>query len=672
MDDEERTTLPRSIWWAALGLMVLFVVGFIVSFYVVREKAKSEIAANTNGLTVGVASLENLDFAGAAAQFRAVAASSSDFQSVAGLFSMFLSGRNPVGAFVDLAKNFSTLSDVVQGMEDDAFGLLGKRTNGGIANRLEQLRDVLHGIDADVSNLSSVVSLANVPLSGVDILSLTTRLHAAETFLDAFTPWFASSAPHHILVLLENPSELRPGGGFLGSYADVTIANGTITDVAVHDIADVDANFPSKIIPPKPLWPEISKFRPADGNWFFDFPTSASETISLFEQSVLYAASGTSSVGYSHILQNMRTSSDTATSSGETFDGAIAITPAVVSDLLSVTGPVSVSSTLKGPATTFTSDNVVVQIQKIVQAGQALLRQSSGGEPQSATYPKQVLGNLMQAIFMKIASSTVDEQQALFGMAGDWIAKKDIMVYFQNPAFENFAASWGATGEVYNLPQNFEGDYLALADANVNGQKSDLYMAETLNFQSQIGADGTVEDHIILNRAHHGDASPYWWYEAPNQEYLQFFVSDDPTLANESGGLSKTIYAPVNFAKDGYATDPLIAAIESSTETLFGYPAVTTHEESGKQIFATWSRVAAGGSSTISLDYSHRLYMPVAGGTAYQFVFEKQPGANRSYDFEIDAPLGYVFAETGIAAWAYEASTTMPGRLIVDLTLQKL
>ena len=48
-----------------------------------------------------------------------------------------------------------------------------------------------------------------------------------QKFLDAFIPWLSSPVPHHVLVMLQNPSEIRPAGGFLGSYADITIASGT-------------------------------------------------------------------------------------------------------------------------------------------------------------------------------------------------------------------------------------------------------------------------------------------------------------------------------------------------------------------------------------------------------------------------------------------------------------
>lgn len=632
--DEERTTLPRGIWWAMAGLVLLLIVGLIASFYLWRSKAKKELVSQTTGFEAGVSALENLDFGAAAAQFQAAAASSTDLKSAAGLFSVLANGKNPISMFADLSKQLAALSDNLQDTENDILALLGAaHSDRDFPSDLASLNRTLHAVDADGQNLTTVFSAAGTSLpNGIDLVDIQTRLHRAEAFLDVFVPWLTAREPHHVLVLLQNPSELRAAGGFLGSYADVTIASGTVSNVAIHDIADVDVGFTAKIIPPKPLQLEISKWRPADANWFFDFPTSASQTLSFFEQSSLYAASGTK------------------------FDGTIAVSPKVIGDLLALAGPITVTSS----KTTFDSTNFLVQIQKIVQAGQA----------QSATYPKQVLKELTTALFAQLASSTPAEQQQLIGLAGDWIAKKEVMAYFREPAFENLLRDVGAVGDVYALPQNFEGDYLALVDTNINGQKSDLYISETVDWQGQINDDGTVSDHVTVGRKHGGDKSPYWWYQAANQSYIQLFAPSTATFVNSTGGMAKNVPAPLNYAKSGFAANPLVAAIESSTQTIFGYPAVTTHEESGKEVFTTWSRVAAGSSTTLTFDYSRRLYLPVADGTPYQLVFEKQPGTNRHYHFELDAPLGYIFAETGLASWNYESGDP-PGRLVVDLTLQK-
>jgi hypothetical protein len=152
---------------------------------------------------------------------------------------------------------------------------------------------------------------------------------------------------------------------------------------------------------------------------------------------------------------------------------------------------------------------------------------------------------------------------------------------------------------------------------------------------------------------------------------MQVFVPGGSTLQNESGGITKSVPAPVNYARDGYGTDPLVLAIATTTQQNFTYPKLTTQEQSGKQVFAVWDRTYAGASSTISLSYTHELYAAPADGVQYQFVFERPSGATGDYNIEVDAPLGYVFAENQLATFTYN-STSTPGRLIIDLTLQKI
>ena len=98
---------------------------------------------------------------------------------------------------------------------------------------------------------------------------------------------------------------------------------------------------------------------------------------------------------------------------------------------------------------------------------------------------------------------------------------------------------------------------------------------------------------------------------------------------------------------------------------------VSYHAESGKEVFSTWASVAAGKSTQVSFDYTHRLIAPPAEGERYQFIFEKQPGAEGHYQFEINAPLGFKFAENNLSSYDYE-SDDVPGRLIINLTLTKI
>jgi len=661
-EEDKRRPLPRGIKWGIIGLIVIFVVGFAVSYYLVKREVSATISSRIVTIQAGVTDLQNLNPQSAAQEFSTLNTSPSGI--FGSLIALFEGSGGAVRSFSDLSSQLATLSQNMTSLENDAFGFVSQNGSSTLATDLASTRNTLAAIDADTNALSGAAAYFGVasPVSGQSYLALKTQVQGAETFLNAFVPWLSdATTTHHILVLFQNPSEMRPGGGFLGSYADVSIRAGAITDVAVHDIADVDTTFAPKIVPPAPLQLEETAFRPADANWFFDFPTTASETINMFEQSGLYAGAGNGNASAGGV---------NASATPTIFDGVVAVTPQVMSDLLSVTGPITLpGATPKAASTTFTSSNLVVQIQKIVQAGQAQGKAQAGGG--TATYPKEVLAQLYPAILQQFASSTDAQKQQILGLALNWITNKNVMAYFTNPAFETFAEAYGVTGDIYQLPSNFNGDYLAITNADINSDKSELYMAQDVTYDAQIGSDGTLSTNLSIQRTHNGNTSPYWWYQTTNQDYMQLFVPNGSALSNQSGGIVKSVPAPINYSRDGYSTDPLILAIASTTQENFSYPKITTHEESGKEVFGVWSRTYAGSLSTVSLNYSHELFSQPAPGMGYQFIFERQSGAAGKYNIEVDAPLGYAFAENGLATFTYE-STSTPGRLIIDLTLQKI
>ena len=638
--EEDRRPLPRGIKWGIAGLIVVFIGGFVASYYIIKHEVAATISSQLTTLQTGVSDLQNLQPQSAAQEFSSLNASTSAAGLWGSLVSLFGGSGGAIHSFTDLTGQLATLSQDMANLENDAFTFISPNGSSTLAADLGSTRDTLAALDADSNALSGAESYFGgaSQIKGSSYLALKTQVEGAESFLNAFVPWLSdASTTHHILVLFQNPSEMRPGGGFLGSYADVSISGGNVTTIAFHDVADVDAAFAPKIVPPAPLQLEETAFRPADANWFLDFPTSASETISMFEQSGLYSTT--------------------------TFDGVVAVTPQVMEDLLSVTGPIDVAST------TFTSDNLVTQIQKIVQAGQLQGKTKSGSG--GATYPKAIIGQLYPAIFEQLASSTDIQKQDILALALNWITNKDVMVYFTNPTFETFAKANGAAGDIYQLPENFNGDYLAIANTDVNSDKSELYVAQDVTYDASIDSSGTVTDSLIIKRTHNGNQSPYWWYQTTNQDYMQIFVPNGSALDNESGGIAKTVPAPINYARNGYSTDPLVFAIASTTQQSFSYPKVSTQGESGKQIFAVWDRTYAGSSTTLSLDYSHDLFTTPASGVQYQFIFERPSGATGDYKIEVDAPLGYVFAENELASFTYE-STSTPGRLMFTLTLQKI
>lgn len=591
--------------------------------------------------------MQNFNFASATLEF----SSSNDNLSVGlqksfGMLNILFNNGGPFGSFADVLSQISNLSKKLDDIKGNVFIFLSTGNGQNLIASLNSIQDNILKLNNDMNNVSNLFSISGTDIfSETDILSLKTQSIDLQNFLKDFIPWFSSNDAHHVLILFQNPSEIRPTGGFLGSYADVLIKDGNIQSVSLKDISEVDLAFKNKIIPPKPLQLEVSNWRPADANWFFDFRSSASQTASFFEQSNLYSASGTK------------------------FDFVIGISQKVISDILALTGPISISSnsTIYKSANIssssqiiFDSDTYLIQLQKIVQDQLA----------KKSNYPKGIIKDLSIGILRKISTFSDEQKQKLMSMFINWISKKDVLLYSKDNNIENFFKDIGASGAVTNLAQNFEGDYLAIVDTNINGQKSDLYINQNVYFESQINSDGTVNDNLLITRIHNGNQSPYWWYDTTNQDYLRIFVPSQTTLLNESGGIYKTINPPVSYKKNGYVVNPFLANIESTEKNIFGYP-VSSYEESGKEVFATWVSVLPGSSTTISFDYSHRLFVVPADGVSYQFIFDKQPSVSRHYKFQISAPIGFQFKENRLPVYEYETDD-LPGTFIINLTLKKI
>lgn len=545
--------------------------------------------------------------------------------------------KESLGAYQDfqnLTSEANTLFSKVSSLTEVLPNLLFKQKGAEIIAEFEVVNQNLKSIIEKNSSIASRVShLKDFSGSSFDFyLPFQTDLSRYQSFLESFIAWLKSPEDHHLLVLFLNPSEMRPGGGFLGSYADVTLNQGNILSIDVRDVNDIDNSFKSKIIPPKPVQAIASRWKAADSNWFFDFPSSARATLQFAEGSELYSKSKTS------------------------FDGVIALSAHVLGDILKVVGPVEISE----EKITLDHENFIYEIQKEVQTSRA------AGE----SYPKKILESATPFILERISNLDSAQKSELFALFRDWFATKDLMIYFKDPEFQKFFSSLRISGEVYEIPQNFVGDYLSIVNANLGGGKTDIFIDQNIDLQSQINDDGTVSNKLKITRDHEGDEAKSWWYRVANQNYLTIFTPKDARLDDFAGGEAKTIKPPVNYKTAGYLTDPLISEIESSEKDFLTFPNLKTYQAFGKNIFALWTKTDLGKKSEMTLEYVNRLPNPLQVGQTYQFIFERQAGASGHYRFDISAPIGFVWKENNLPIFEY-VSSDPPGRLVLDLTLKK-
>lgn len=542
--------------------------------------------------------------------------------------------RGGVGTYKDLMGGVSAWIKFGQDtsiLRGNILGFLGGGAGDvltpikGIAEDVAAMNVAAESVDASSEELKSALNI-----SPQNYLSLKYELKFWEGALASLANWLSSD--RKIIVFFQNPAEMRPTGGFWGSYLELNIKDGKISDAQVRDINEVDRTLEQKTIPPKPLQALVTNWRTADSNWFFNFPDSAAKAAEFMDSSKLYG------------------------DDGSRVDMIATVSPSVIGDILDATGPVNVSST----KVAIDKSNFLAEIQADVQKGQDVGSQNA----------KHILDELFAVLTPKLASLSAGELQKILGGVMDRTKGKEIMVWAADEDLESIFKDRGVDGSVFEIPQRFEGDYLSVVSANIGGGKSDYMMSEKLVLESQLTSEGLVQNHLEITRKNNAKSGDKWWYKIPNQSYVRVFLSSLGRLEGAKGGVQKTVTAPINYKASGYDTDPLVEAVESTMKVAENYPWLTIFSEAGKTVLAAWQRTAPGATSKLSYDYSHRLFLAPADGVVYQFVMDKQPGVNVEYNFSFTAPVGFAWKENDSPIFEYKAND-IPGRLIIDLTLNK-
>lgn len=138
------------------------------------------------------------------------------------------------------------------------------------------------------------------------------------------------------LLLFQNNMELRPTGGFIGSFGILTFDGGRIADLTVNDVYSADGQLNGHVEPPAPIKKYLGEANwwLRDSNWDPDFPTSAKRAEWFLDKEM-----------------------------GRSVDGVVGIDLDPIKKILSYTGPVFLSDFNMD----ITSENLYEKTQAEVQ-----------------------------------------------------------------------------------------------------------------------------------------------------------------------------------------------------------------------------------------------------------------------------------------------------------------
>ena len=444
-------------------------------------------------------------------------------------------------AFPPTAANIRGADDVVAGAGDllDAVGqglVIGRRfveireaqaTDPGTASALSQLVELMAtSRDSAVSAAASVASarrtLAAIPdglVGQVESVrdAMTQRIDAYGPLLDRYVEVSARlpailgwDGPRRYLVLTQDPAELRPSGGLIGSYGIIAFDRGHITERRFLSVAPLDGQTDYPFArPPQELADYLlgptQSWQLADAGWSPDFPTGAQDALRLY----------------------------TNESGDSRFDGVLGITTYTIDELLKVTGPLSVPDynvTIASGETTL----------KVLQLTRAV---STPGVDRKA-----FLAAFADRLFASLLALPTQKWGDILGLAGDFGQERLLLAWFRDAGDEAFAANGGFGGAIRPDP----GDFVYPVDSNVAPPtKLNAWTARSLDLAVQIDAVGNARDTLAVtweNRVDTPDGAPYRAMTNVGGHilgmYFRLLVPERSRVEDVSGGGLAPVDAP--------------------------------------------------------------------------------------------------------------------------------
>ncbi|MBU0596788.1 DUF4012 domain-containing protein [Patescibacteria group bacterium] len=359
------------------------------------------------------------------------------------------------------------------------------------------------------------------------------------------------------LLVFQNNHELRPTGGFMGSFALVDVQKGKMVnwEVPGGGTYDLQGQLQEFVEPPLPLQLVNERWEFQDANWFPDFPASA-QKIEWF-------------------YQNGRSA---------TTDGVIAINATVLERMLKVLGPmISEDYDL-----TLVADGALEELQTEVEENY----------DKEKNQPKEVISGLFGELLEKLKEADGYDLMRLLTELHSALNQKEIQIYLNEEDSQEEFSGYGWTGEIKET--NESQDYLMVVNTNIQGGKSDAKILQTIEHQAVVQDDGSVLVTVFIEREHTGTVGEKF-YGGNNISYLRLYVPEGSELM-DAGGFSWPDEELFKVAPEWYEQDQDLIRLEED-EDFHDTSGTRVTGEFGKTAFGNWILVEPGQKAKVYFTY---------------------------------------------------------------------
>jgi hypothetical protein len=296
---------------------------------------------------------------------------------------------------------------------------------------------------------------------------VTVGINMASAALDWSPAALGLTQQFNILLFNMDTDELRATGGFLGNYAQITLSRGVVTSgIHLHDIYTLDC--PNSVCQKRALPPGYSWFPLAQGEFGLrdsnlnpDFPTAGGLAASLYQQMT-----------------------------GERIDVVVAITPAIIEDIMRVTGPLTVPQF----HVTVTADTLAATIHYYHQNPSLTTRLGVNYRALGTSAAKAFDVLVSQALMAQVSRLSGSQLGQLGKLLASAFMTKDIQLFVSDTRVEQTLQQAGIAGQV--LAPAY--DNLMLVDENDGASYANADMRETASDVVALDASGAATHTLTV------------------------------------------------------------------------------------------------------------------------------------------------------------------------------
>jgi hypothetical protein len=433
-----------------------------------------------------------------------------------------------------------------------------------ISQQVEAIRTELSEVDPDrypedfrgIPVRSQLVEMTTLADQANYVLS------DARPLLESAPYLLGSETPRTYLFLFQNDAELRPTGGFITAYSLIQVDRGQIKPLSSNDIYSLDAKISNPPEAPRAILkylPKVDRWHLRDMNLSPDFRVSMETFYENYQKTV-----------------------------PPKIDGIVAVDTQLLLKMLKVLGTVGVSG----------YGNFGPEIEEKCNCPQVIYELESFADvetPYIREDRKTILGPLMNSVLRNAFQSPKAKMPGLVDAVLSSVKEKHLLIYLLDEKAQTAAEAFNLAGRM--LPT--DGDYLHINDTNFAGAKSNLYVTEEAELQTEVADSGSVKH--TLNLTYKNPQPHDNWLNADLRDFLRIYVPKGAKLLDAQG---------------------------SEIEAL-------TYDELDKTVFEAFFTLRPMGVAKLSFTYE--LPSELTFGDKYKLLIQKQGGAkNNAYTVTVN------------------------------------